>query len=101
MHFPPKKNKSNGKATTRKPKNAKEYIKNSATVMNSVDTSIAIGSSSIKKVSEARFLGVVFDPNINWNIHIEELQQKLKVAFAFSVLWRYNNLRPYNLSKLI
>ena len=73
MHFPPKKSKSNGKATTKKPKNAKEYNKNSATVMNNVDISIAIGSSSIKKVSEARFLGVVFDPSINWNFHIEEL----------------------------
>ena len=82
MHFPPKKSKSNGKATTKKPKNAKEYNKNSATVMNNVDISIAIESSSIKKVSEARFLGVVFDPSINWNFHIEELQQKLKVAFA-------------------
>ena len=45
----------------------------SATVMNNIDTSIAIGSSSIKKVSEARFLGVVFDPSINWNFYIEEL----------------------------
>ena len=50
--------------------------------MNNVDISIAIGSSSIKKVSEGRLLGVVFDPSINWNFHIEELQQKLKVAFA-------------------
>ena len=50
--------------------------------MNDIDISIRIGSSPIKKVNEVRFLGVVFDPNINWNINIQELQPKLKVALA-------------------
>ena len=78
MHFPPKKNKSN-----KNPKyNTEECKKNSTIAMNDIDISIRIGSSPIKKVNEVRFLGVVFDPNINWNIHIQELQQKLKVAFA-------------------
>ena len=39
---------------------------------------ITIGSTSIKEVTEIRFLGVTFDTKLNWNAHITQVQKKIK-----------------------
>ena len=43
---------------------------------------IYLGSASLKEVTETRFLGVIFDPTLDWNAHIKSLLKKLKKSFA-------------------
>ena len=89
MYFPPRnkflktqvydkntRNDRNKKSPTQKKKNTvKPNIANSG-------ISLFINQNPIKETVEARFLGVIFDPLLNWNTHITELNKKLQVSFA-------------------
>ena len=37
---------------------------------------------ALKEVTETRFLGIIFDPTLDWNAHIKSLLKKLKTSFA-------------------
>ena len=41
-----------------------------------------IGQNKIKEVTDTRFLGVQFDPLLNWSTHIQTLRKKLISCFA-------------------
>ena len=43
---------------------------------------LAINNHKIKKVSNAKFLGVHIDENLNWDYHIKECKRKLNYAIA-------------------
>ena len=43
---------------------------------------VHIGQNAIKQVTEVKFLGVMPDPLINWNIQIQHLKKKLRTSFA-------------------
>ena len=44
--------------------------------------SLFIDQNPVKESTEARFLGVIFDPLLNWSAHIAELNKKLRVSIA-------------------
>ena len=44
--------------------------------------SISIASSQIKEVTEAKFLGVWFEPMLTWNVHIKTIRNKLMCSIA-------------------
>ena len=41
-----------------------------------------IGQNQIKEVTDTRFLGIQFDPLLNWSAHIQTLRKKLISCFA-------------------
>ena len=43
---------------------------------------IFLGNVALKEVTETPFLGVMFDPTLDWNVHIKSLTKKLKTSFA-------------------
>ena len=55
---------------------------NETAILHKTGLKLFIGSTSIKEVTEIRFLGVPFDTKLNWNAHITQVQKKLKIAFA-------------------
>ena len=55
---------------------------NETAILHKTGLKLFIGSTSIKEVTEIRFLGVTFDTKLNWNAHITKVQKKLKIAFA-------------------
>ena len=55
---------------------------NETAILHKMGLKLFIGSTSIKEVTEIRFLGVTFDTKLNWNAHITQVQKKLKIAFA-------------------
>ena len=77
MHFPlvhkinaPKKITRNTKRTSKKAK------------IDDSCNKILFGTINIKEVTEAKFFGVIFDPGLDWTIHVSQLIKKLKVASA-------------------
>ena len=44
--------------------------------------SISIASEPVKEVTEAKFLGVWFDPMLIWNVHIRNIRNKLVSSIA-------------------
>ena len=49
---------------------------NDTAILHKTGLKLFIGSTSIKEVTETRFLGVTFDAKLNWNAHIIQLQKK-------------------------
>ena len=39
-----------------------------------------INNNKIRKTNKARFLGIIIDENLNWDMHLENLEQKLNSA---------------------
>ena len=64
MHFRPRLNNSERKSCARN------------RIVGS-DPQLFINGLKIKKTDKARYLGIIIDENLNWNMHIEYLQQKL------------------------
>ena len=81
MYLPPNRRflttKQSGKKTV--PKGSKlqdlEEIQNTG-------LSISIASAQIKEVTEAKFLGVCFDPMLTWNVHVKNIRSKLISSIA-------------------
>ena len=69
---------------------------NETAILHKTGLKLFIGSTSIKEVTEIRFLGVTFDTKLNWNAHITKVQKKLKIAFASSI---HNSSTTQNLKK--
>ena len=66
MYFPPK------------PK----YLSTKHFAAENCGKAVHIDQNAIKEVTEVRFLGVMLDPLINWNIQIQHLKKKLRTSFA-------------------
>ncbi len=58
---------------------------------------LKIQNSPLKKVQEIKFLGVIIDENLNWNMHIKTLAKKL--AMSSGILNRIKDNIPTTLHK--
>ena len=58
---------------------------------------LKIQNSPLKKVQEIKFLGVIIDENLNWNMHIRTLAKKL--AMSSGILNRIKDNIPTTLHK--
>ena len=77
MHFPSVHKINASEKITR---NTKRTSKK-ANIDNSCSKILA-GTINIKEVTEAKFLGVIFDSGLDWSIHVSQLIKKLKVVSA-------------------
>ena len=69
--------------SSRKPINLNKNAQskhNYHTVQNEIK--LFIGRNQIKEVTDTKFLGIQFDPMLNWSTHIETLRKKLITCFA-------------------
>ena len=48
---------------------------------------VLIQNIEIKHVTEAKFLGVTIDENLNWNSHLKKLYKKLIFTKVFTTLY--------------
>ena len=92
MHFPSvhKINASEKIARNTKRTAKKAKIDNSC-------SKILVGTINIKEVTEAKFLGVMFDSGLDWSIHVSQLIKKLKVASATIKRISHSFRIPYGL----
>ena len=65
---------------------------NSASHDENPDLKLEIDSFVIKQCTETRFLGVIFDDQLNWDAHIKHLKRKLN--FAMATLYRIMDSIP-------
>ena len=77
MHFPSVHKINASEKITRNTKRTSKKAK----IDNSF-SKILVGTINIKEVTEAKFLGVIFDSGLDWSIHVSQLIKKLKVASA-------------------
>ena len=73
MLFPPNKQVLN-RASSKESKSISQALK--------PEIKLYIGQNQIKEVTDTRFLGVQFDPLLNWSTHIQTLRKKLISCFA-------------------
>ena len=66
---------------------------------NSDDLNLSIDGTIIKRVKQAKFLGVTIDDQLNWKPHIDSLNKKLKSACGR--IYRIKNCLPESLHKQI
>ena len=62
-----------------------------------LDLQLKIDGFTIKKCSQARFLGVIIDEKLNWDAHIKFLKRKLN--YAISTLYRIMDSIPKELHR--
>ena len=85
MYFPPGRKFLNTKTIEIREKKAKSKNNDSPkteAVIEKTGIIISIGKTALKEVTETKFLGIIFDPLLNWNAHIKHLKSKLKTSFA-------------------
>ena len=58
-------------------------------IWKKINFDIIIGSSTIKKVNNYKYLGVTIDSNLNWSEHIEALKTKLLKTIGILYKTRY------------
>ena len=80
MYFPPKRKFL--KVTHVDKKSSLERCKDASTIIEKTNAQIHIGENAVKEVTEVRFLGVIFDPLLDWSAHIHYLKKKLRTSFA-------------------
>ena len=68
MYLPPNRKYIN--FSNAKPKKNKGQGSTSDPAIEKMGIEIYLGSVSLKEVTETRFLGVIFDPTLDWNAHI-------------------------------
>ena len=56
--------------------------KNTNTTIEKTNGTIYLGENIVKEVTEVRFLGIIFDPLLEWSAHIQYLKKKLRTSFA-------------------
>ena len=81
MYFPPKRKFLKIRHTDKKYSSASNNNKNVETV-EKTNATIYLGENIVKEVTEVRFLGVIFDPLLQWSAHIQYLKKKLRTSFA-------------------
>ena len=80
MYFPPKRKFL--KVTHVDKKSSLKSSKDASTIIEKTNAPIHIGENAVKEVTEVRFLGVIFDPLLDWSAHIHYLRKKLRTSFA-------------------
>ena len=80
MYFPPNRKYLNFSNTKLKKNKGKDNTSDPEIEKMSIE--IFLGNIVLKKVTETRFLGIIFDPTLDWNAHIKSLLKKLKTSFA-------------------
>ena len=63
-------------------KSSLESSKDASTFIEKTNAPINIGENAVKEVTKVRFLGVIFDPLLDWSAHIHYLKKKLRTSFA-------------------
>ena len=81
MYFPPNRKFLNIKQSTRI-SNKKAGKSQPLKEIQNTGLSISIASTKIKEVTEAKFLGVWFDPMLTWNVDIKAIRNKLMSSMA-------------------
>ena len=85
MYFPPGRKFLNTKTIEIREKKAKSKNNDSPkteTVIEKTGIIISIGKTALKEVTETKFMGIIFNPLLNWNALIKHLKSKLKISFA-------------------
>ena len=80
MYFPPKRKFL--KLTHVNENSSSTGSKNANKIVDKTNALIYIGKNAVKEVTEVRFLGVIFDPLLDWSAHIHYLKKKLITSFA-------------------
>ena len=80
MYFPPNRKYLNFSNTKLKKNKGKDNTSNPEVEKMGIE--IFLGNIALKEVTETRFLGIIFDPTLDWNAHIKSLLKKLKISFA-------------------
>ena len=81
MYFPPNR-KSLHTIEVHKKSNKKDIRMHKQREIQKTGLSISIASEPIKEVTEAKFLGVWFDPMLIWKVHIRNIRNKLTSSIA-------------------
>ena len=68
MYFPPNRKYINFGNTKPKRNNGKCITSDPIIEKKGID--IFLGNVALKEITETRFLGVIFDPTLDWNVHI-------------------------------
>ena len=80
MYFPPKRRFL--KISNMDKKCSSASNKNTNTTIEKTNATIYLGEYIVKEVTEVRFLGIMFDPLLEWSAHIKYLKKKLRTSFA-------------------
>ena len=81
MYFPPNRKFLHTSEVRRKSNKNDSKIRRQREVQKT-GLPISIASAPIKEVTEAKFLGVWFDPTLIWNVHIRNTRNKLATSIA-------------------
>ena len=84
MYFPPNRKFLTIEQSS-KISNKKTGKSKSIKVIQNTGLSISIASTQIEEVTEAKFLGVWFDPMLTWNVHIKAIRNKLMSSIAIII----------------
>ena len=76
MYFPPNSNRKYINFGNAKPKKNNGKGITSDPIFEKKGIDIFLGNVVLKEVTETRFLGVIFDLTLDWNVHIKSLTKK-------------------------
>ena len=65
------------------------FMVSSPLLTPSVQTSITINNSTLKEVSDSKFLGIIIDNKLKWKVHVDTV--KTKVSLLTGVIFRLRN----------
>ena len=85
-----KKNIKANKLTLNADKSSFTIFKSSKKLIHNIPDNIQFLDQKIQRTSHIKFLGVILDENLTWNLHINELSNKLKRLFHI-----FYNIRNY------
>ena len=80
MYFPPKRRFHKISNTDKKCSSASN--KNTNTTIEKTNATIYLGENIIKEVTEVRFLGIIFDPLLEWSAHIQYLKKQVLEPYS-------------------
>ena len=80
MYFPPKRRFLKISNMDKKCSSASD--KNTNTTIEKTNATIYLGENIVKEVTDLRFIGIIFDPLLEWSAHIQYLKKKLRTSFA-------------------
>ena len=76
IYFPPNRKYLNFSNTKLKKNKGKDNTNDPEVEKMGIE--IFLGNIALKEVTETRFLGIIFDPTLDWNTHIKFLLKKTK-----------------------
>ena len=79
IYFPPKRKFLKNRHADKRCRSARNT---SIEAVEKTNATIYLGENIVKEVTEVRFLGVIFDPLLQWSAHIQYLKKRLRTSFA-------------------